>query len=443
MIEYFTNSPTQTWPCLHRRALRLALTVILALTWTAVVYAAGPGDLDTTFNGTGVVTTEISSGRDESFDVAVQPDGKIVVAGVSDNFGVPSLDFAVVRYEADGQLDLTFNSTGIVTTPVNTEGGGVTALAIQPDGKIVAAGISSGSSGAAFTVVRYDPDGDLDLTFNSTGVVTTVINDDLNQAFDMALQPDGKIVVVGEAGSGPDTDFAVVRYMPQGALDSTFNSSGMVTTTIGSVPSSALAVNIQSDGKIVAAGFGAIVRYHTDGTLDTSFNGTGVVTTSQILILDATLQPDGKIVVVGQSGDSNQSFFTTARYDPGGQLDTTFNGTGVVTTSVTGHGHATSVTIQPNGKLVVAGQTPTNNFNFYEAAVVRYRSNGELDTTLNGTGVVTTTIGSSFNFAVSVTLQADGKILVSGASPSQDFTGDFAVVRYLGDHFLFLPVILK
>jgi len=251
MNDYSSNLP-KTQSSRQRRALRLVLTVILTLIWTTVVYATGPGDLDTTFNGTGVVTTSIDSGS-IVFSVAVQPDGKIVAAGQS--FSQGSGNFAVARYESDGDLDLTFKGTGIVTTPISSMFDFNPYLAIQPDGKIVLAGASGTVDKAGFAVVRYKSDGDLDPTFNATGIVTTAITAGADVGRSIALQPDGKIVVAGDSSRGSFiSDFAIVRYESSGKLDSTFNGTGVVTTSIGN-SASGRSVAIQPDGKIVVAGF--------------------------------------------------------------------------------------------------------------------------------------------------------------------------------------------
>jgi uncharacterized delta-60 repeat protein len=189
------------------------------LGWTTAAYADGPGDLDTTFNSTGIVTTSIGNQVDFAFSVAMQPDHKIVVAGVSRKLG--GFDLAIVRYQNDGSLDTDFNSTGIVTTPLSLVDDFGYSVAIQPDGKIVVAGgvgENLGSNGNRnFAVVRYTSDGNLDTTFNSTGIVTTPIGTDQGGVgASIAIQSDGKIVVAGASATDSDADdfdFAVARYL--------------------------------------------------------------------------------------------------------------------------------------------------------------------------------------------------------------------------------------
>ena len=195
------------------------------------IVCAAPGDLDLTFGGTGKVTTTVGTNSSATGQgVAVQSDGKIVVAGSSQNSGFND-DFAVVRYNADGSLDTSFNGTGKVTTPIGTSDDFGYSVAMQSDGKIVVAGYVA-LNGQDFGVVRYNTNGSLDTTFGGTGKVTTDFGGfDIGQS--VAVQSDGKIVVAGSSGSTSGSNFALARYTANGILDTTFNSTGKVTTTVG------------------------------------------------------------------------------------------------------------------------------------------------------------------------------------------------------------------
>ena len=203
-----------------RLGLSLALGILAVLLLTALVSVASPslapadpsapGDLDTTFGTGGVVTTSIGPGWDSAYGVAIQSDGKIVAAGSAHNGS--DNDFAVVRYTISGALDTTFGTGGVVTTSIGTGNDQASGIAIQPDGKIVAAGWAHSGSDYDFAVVRYTVSGTLDTTFGASGVVTTPIGPGSNRAHGVAIQPDGKIVAAGYADSGSDYDFAVVRY---------------------------------------------------------------------------------------------------------------------------------------------------------------------------------------------------------------------------------------
>ena len=435
------------------------------------VTAQEAGDLDVSFGLAGEVITDFGD-TEMGRALALQPDGKIIVVGntgpmFNENSGeVTSLArFAVARYLPDGTLDTTFGGDGRVTTAFqlgtpNGADGPAQAVALQPDGKIVAAGYASGTapgSGISFALARYLPDGSLDATFSGDGKVTTDIGALLGlpganaRAFAVVLQPNGKIVAVGG-------NF-FVRYHADGALDDTFGEGGV--TTISQRPLEGtfelFAAARQPDGRIVAVGFVhnlnnptfgssfVLARVLPDGAFDTSFGIDGLVKTDIALNADANalaLQPDGKIVVAGRTVEATNltRSFTLARYLPNGALDTTFGSGGLVITDVGGNGNssASGVTLQPDGKIVAAGGAVTPSAPDFDFALARYLQDGALDTTFNGDGVVTTDVGApqrSFprDFALGLVLQPDGRLLLAGttltALPSfTDF--DFALARY-------------
>jgi uncharacterized delta-60 repeat protein len=400
---------------------------------------AADGELDTTFGTGGKVTTAVGLGDDEAFSVVLQSDGKIVAAGYSYNGS--NYVFAVDRYNIDGSLDTTFDTDGKVTTAVGSGTDVATSVVLQSDGKIVVAGYSYNGSNYDFAVVRYNTNGSLDTTFDTDGKVTTAIGSSTDRATSVVLQSDGKIVVAGWSYNGSNNDFAVVRYNTNGSLDTTFDTDGKVTTAVGLGDDQAYSVVLQSDGKIVAAGYSyngtnvdfAVVRYNTNGSLDTTFDTDGKVTTAVGSGTDAAysvvVQSDGKIVVAGYSYNGTNLDFAVVRYNIDGSLDTTFDTDGKVTTAVgLGEDFAISVVLQSDGKIVAAGVS--NNGTNDDFAVVRYNTNGSLDTTFDTDGKVTTAIGSGTDRANSVVVQSDGKIVAAGYS-NNGTNVDFAVVRYL------------
>jgi uncharacterized delta-60 repeat protein len=333
-----------------------------------------------------------------------------------------------------GQLDTTFGSGGIVTTLIGTSANAY-ATALQSDGKILAAGIAGYTSGNRFALARYTTSGSLDTSFGSGGTVTTKIGSGTGYgARGVAVQSDGKIVLAGAASFKAGTEFALARYTTSGALDTSFGSKGIVSTQLGS-GDIAYAEVIQPDGKIIAAGTSnqggaghtvpndfALVRYNSDGSLDTSFGSGGEVLTAfpgegQTSINGITLQSDGKIVVAGDvgpgPGDAGEQF-TVARYNTNGTLDTSFGGTGIVIVpSVTGAftEYATSVVVQSDGKIVATGDVGLSGHGNWET--IRFNTDGTLDSTFGSGGSVTTLIGSG-GVAYSLALQSDGKIVVGG-----------------------------
>ena len=235
----------------------------------AVAVTAAPGDLDTTFDGDGKVTTNFTAGDDVARGVAIQSDGKIVTAGSAGN----TPDFALARYNTDGSLDITFDGDGKVTTDIFF-GDSAHGVAIQSDGKIVAVGDS-----VDFALARYNADGSLDTTFDGDGKVTTSFTAGEARARGVAIQADGKIVAVGEVGVNPNLDFALARYNADGSLDTTFGVNGLVTTEFNGTDR-ARGVAIQSDGKIVAVGQDgtsdfALARYNANTPSSSSGGGGG------------------------------------------------------------------------------------------------------------------------------------------------------------------------
>ena len=348
------------------------------------------------------------------------------------------LAFAPVAYGA-GELDPTFDGDGRVLTDL---GGNdvVRAIAIQADGKIVAAGVGSSGRNDDFALARYNPDGSLDPSFDGDGRVAMDFHDSSDQALGVAIQADGKIVAAGGSRSfGNPNDFALARYNTDGSLDPSFDGDGRLLTDFGA-SDLGYDVVLQADGKILATGFTesaglspddfALARYNRDGSLDASFGGDGKVVTdffgSADFAYDAAIQTDGKIVAAGEGGAggvANPFDFALARYNPDGSLDATFDGDGRVLTDFGTTDFARGVAIQADGKIVAAGEGDFDDF-----GLARYNPDGSLDATFDGDGRVYTDFGDR-EFAEDVALQADGKIVAAGGGASRDF----GLARYLPD----------
>jgi uncharacterized delta-60 repeat protein len=427
------------------RGLFALLTAWLALVSLAPPAAAAPGDLDPSFGGDGRVTTNFSPGVDEGNDVAIQPDGKIVVTGAAAG------RFAVARYETNGSLDDSFSGNGKVRT--NFVGGADRALgvAIQANGKILVAGIHGIGENGTFALVRYTADGVLDTSFGGDGKVKTNFTPSIDGANDVAIQPDGRIVAVGLAGAVPlahTGSFALARYRPNGRLDATFGGDGKVRTNFDDDLDVAFGVALQANGKIVAAGGAggfnpafALARYRPNGTLDDSFAGDGKVKTNfspfgaHDHANDVAIQPDGRIVAVGLAGEPDFAF-ALARYHRDGSLDTSFGGDGKVRTNFGSpdFDQANDVAIQADGRIVAAGSADGDSPPRGTFALARYEADGTLDDSFGGNGKVKTDFTDLFDGATSVALQADGRIVAAGVAGDTDVPGadpTFAVARYL------------
>lgn len=395
----------------------------------ALIRYTSTGALDTTFGGGGVATA-IGTGNDQVNSLAVQSDGKILAVGYAYTGTYP--DVAVVRYNSDGSPDVSFggNSNGIVTTPIGSSYDYGWAVAVQSDGKIVVGGLDRNDSGNDdFALLRYTSTGILDNGFGSNGKVTTGFNSGREDAaYALALQSDGKIVIGGRTHNGSNFDFALARFTSTGAPDSNFGSSGQVTTTFGSGDEEIDGLAIQRDGKIVAIGQAsngsnldfAVARYNSNGSLDTTFSGDGKVLTTIGSANDigqgVAVQTDGKIVVAGYSDNGTNNDFAVVRYLGGPVIEQS----GPIST--------TDFIVAP-----IAGQTETFNNNGFDITVSGVSSVGRNGTgTLNQTtGTHNTTAlyvgenaGSSGTYNLSGTsVLNSGANLFIGRQPSS--SGNF------------------
>lgn len=389
------------------------------------------------FGAGGIAVTDVAvNGFKAIHSIVVQPaDGKILAASSG----------GLVRYNSGGTLDGSFNPGGALpgVIALTNPNFSFNSIALQPDGKIVAAGQAYNGKDWDFLMERFLPGGTLDTTFGTGGVVTTAFKGKSNDTVAaVTLQSDGKIVVAGQVGG----IWTVARYTPQGQLDTAFNRTGYITTSFSNNPNGGgepTSVAIDSNGRVVAAGqvvpaganrydF-AVTRYTTTGTLDTSFGGTGKV------LVDfgggdradsLAIQPDGKIVLGGEGGPDH---FSLARLNPNGSLDAGFGQGGklqlLFTDNFDNSRRNLDVALQPDGKIVAAGGP------YGAAFVMRLTPNGQLDTTFNTMGwrcffYQTPTVGEDRTYAIG--LQPDGKVLVGG-STSDGTTQAFALARFNPD----------
>ena len=464
------------------------------------------GSLDSSFSNDGIQTTYLGTNNDDvATAVAIQSDGKIVVTGYADNgVNFSNRDIALVRYNADGSLDNTFNYNGRLISHFNLFGYTddyddddiPTAIAIQPDGKIVVAGsvnllyiypaggrasgiarynndgtddLTFGNRGrktfnggaasdlaiqtdgklifsdvAPYTIARLNPDGNFDLTFANAGRATLNIAG-LDYCKSLSLQSDNKIVVLGTSYNYNSPGiFIILRYNIDGTLDSTFDDDGVKSINVD-VHNYASSVAIKADGKILAAGSSSATGYpnnycvvscNPDGTPDDTFDQDGILIRQVNLYLGATsykciaAQNDGKVVTAGTAWSGSDYDFAVTRYNPDGTLDSTFSSNGKTLISF-GQGFsndtANSILIQPDGKIVVAGKTLNGVSGNEDIAIARLNTDGSLDNTFSGDGILTSDFNGN-DYANSVAIQADGKIIVGGSVNS-----NFAVIRYNTD----------
>jgi uncharacterized delta-60 repeat protein len=411
------------------RDIAAGAALALALSSVAAAQTPSPGTLDSGFGEGGRVLTPIGSWIDRALGVAVDGQGRLVVAGYAD-MNDSRLDFVVVRYLPDGALDPDFGSGGIVVTPMG-QGAAYDvgeALLIQPDGRIVVAGDTTEAITHRVAIVRYNPDGTLDSSFGGTGKVLTDLGRDV-QVRAVLRQPDGKILVAGSiATAGTGWDLCVVRYYANGARDLTFGAGGVFAPAI-SGHQEAVGIAWTPAGRIVVAAaqpLGSaflLARLYAHGELDWTFGSYGLVTTplsSGALAEAMAVHSNGKIVI---AGDAPGGYAVLARYLPGGALDTAFDGDGTLTLQLSPDNvYVDDVVVQRNGKIVVAGSADR------AGALIRFDTDGTPDT-----GLVLTPLGAEVGGFNSVALQADGKIVAAGAANIYYDNYEFALARYWGD----------
>jgi uncharacterized delta-60 repeat protein len=429
--------------------------------------------LDTTFSSDGKAFT---LGGDVVSAAVLQPDGKVIVAGYNYQTSPNLVDFAVSRFNSDGSLDTTFGTAGTVSINFLEEQSGqqvlrsgdyAYAIVLQPDNKIVVGGSVVASVAAAnnrdFALARLNANGSLDITFGVGGadgdgkVLTNFEGTSYDAISGLAIQADGKIVAGGTSGSTGATsdlaqDFALARYNPDGTLDSTFgvggtDGNGKLRTDFLTRRDGAQSVVVQPDGKIIAGGYTqtgatdadydfALVRYNAAGTLDTTFDGDGKVTTNfggADSANDIILQPDNRIIAVGRFAteivDSASGDIAVARYLANGSLDSSFDTDGKVTTDFSNNDYAKSVAIQPDGRIVVGGRTVSCSST--DMALVRYEPTGALDTSFGTVGLVTVKHTNAngtgrIDGVADVLIQSNGKIVAAGNSDlGTNISGDF------------------
>lgn len=443
-----------------RRTRGIGFTGALLLAFGVVSVAAGAaGALDPSFGERGVATTATApgGGGDLQNGLAIRDDRTILVGGSSEM--EDDHKFRVSQYTKRGVLDSSFGNGGTVVTSVSPDDfEHIWELALQPDGKVVAAGEARFSIAAGrvnFVLARYNADGSLDQSFGTGGIVITAVAPGANRdnANAVALQADGRIVAAGGVRMGAantNNDFVVVRYNADGSLDSTFGGDGIVTTAVapGTRQDAFTGLAIQPDGKIVGGGQAdmgpgagglnfAFVRYNPDGTLDTTFGGDGIITTSVApgdgfdTAWEFALQADGRIVGTGNAIAGGRSVAALARYNPDGSLDSSFGGDGIVTVELgPNDDDVWTAAIDAAGRIVIGGDT--GSFPALDALVARFLPDGTLDPSFGTGGVLVspTSPGGGYDAFYEIALDKTGKIVASGECDQPTTGTDVCVARF-------------
>lgn len=406
------------------------------------------GSLDTSFSADGKVITNFGAGTYAfGYSVFTNPDGKVTATAYVTSQSARNL--GVVQYNANGVPDAGFDGDGMVVTPVAADDdcGATNAVVRQADGKfIVVAQLTNTMLQASdFVIRRYNTNGTADVGFGTNGRVATTFDTGLNEAQAATVTPEGKIVVVGRSTpeGGAHAEFALAQYNADGSLDTSFANGGKATEAFEKGNDELKIVLALPDDKLIAIGTSAyrqsnntlrkhivLCKYNANGSQDTTFGTSGKVYSvfgeNWNTVITAALQPDGKILVsnmyglVGQLGYS----YEIIRYNADGSLDTAFGAEGKVSTDFT----VTGIAFDAGGKILVSGNgyLEAGNYGYF---VNRYTANGTLDTAFDADGKVFVPFSTLTTEGVTVLLQPDGKIVLSGAASYQDTIMSFAAVR--------------
>ncbi|MBV9963142.1 MAG: T9SS type A sorting domain-containing protein [Parafilimonas sp.] len=405
--------------------------------WTSTKFntglANGPGSLDKSFNKNGKTTTIIGNAASANTE-AFQSDGKIVVAGyISTN---DDFDFLTMRYNTNGTLDKSFGKNGKATINFGSTDI-ITAIAVQPDDKIVAAGYTYVSGYSQIVLVRYKADGTIDKHFGNSGTIITDVNGQNSSPTSIVIQADGKIVVAGYTYNGSNSDIVLLRYRNNGELDTHFNATGEIIADFGD-EEAPQCMALQPDGKIVLSCFvGSFpntdfltLRFNKNGTVDNKFGVDGRVYTdfggsdypSSIVILS-----NNKILVGGSSyiQPENNPVIAFVRYKPSGDYDLVFGESGMATYNDSDYVlNPTAMLVDKNNKILVGGYAQ-NGINYYDALLMRFSPLGKIDQNFGYKGKVFTDFGFSGDFMYAAQLQTDGKVVGTGVATDKIF-----LVRY-------------
>ena len=419
------------------------IAILIAVTGSVLGQPAG--GLDVTFNGTGKVVYD-KDNMDVYGDVKVQPDGRIVAVGTSYDIMYAGT-IEVTRYMPDGTFDPSFGTGGHFTYNPNIETGAYKCL-IRDDGKILVAGYTTDYANYWMVLIQLDANGNPDPTFGNNGIVQQDISAGEEILYALALQPDGKILAAGYA---QNTDYrnvpVLLRFSDAGILDTSFGTNGVAEVAVTESDNDFSAVTVQSDGKIVAAGHISngmswfsllIARFDTNGMADPSYGTAGVVNMNLNNVddefYDIQLTDTDEALLTGFTVTQGDLFYhmLLMKFDINGQPVADFGTGGVVTAGEVPYSFGDAMTLQTDGKILVAGSTgdlaPSNN----DWALWRFNKDGSPDADFGTNGVVTTDFFGNPDEALGIALYED-KIIVAGKTRNADSKLDFAVARYLND----------
>jgi uncharacterized delta-60 repeat protein len=425
---YFTKSKF-----IEAMKKRLLFAYFFLFSFCTLPLISQPGSLDLSFGENGIVVAPQTPDEEQTYKIAVQQDGKIVVGGFVN--AAAGQDFLVTRYLTNGELDPDFGLNGVATFDGGTIADVAWDMAIQADGKILLGGNVNNVNTTVddYALVRLNPDGSPDNSFGTGGLVVTDIEQKWDNVYAMALQDDGRILLAGESYSYNFRRVCVCRYLPDGSLDNDFCCGGFAPFKVGMENDHPRDMAIQEDGMYIIAGYfddlsdqAFISRLDQDGNLDNNFGSNGTATLDiggkDDRFNAVLIQPDGKILVGGMNGEPGNWDYLFARYNSDGTMDLSFGSNGIILIDFSINDIALEMALQEDNKILCTGGG-------YQFELLRLNENGYPDLDFGNDGLVNTSFGNEYAFSKSLVLQADGRILVGG-NVINNSEYDLAICRY-------------
>ena len=413
-----------------------SLLTTVFITLISLCSISQPGSLDLQFGNDGTVMAPVTTTTEHGYAMAVQGDGKILVAGYRETGG--NQDFAVARYNADGSLDNSFGSNGVALIDGGTSSDAAWSMTLQADGKILLGGsvYNQNSTVDDFALVRLNTDGTPDATFGTNGVVTTDIDLNWDNAYEILVLDDGKILLGGDGYITGRRCATIVRYNTDGSVDTDFGFLGVAHFCVGQEDARTRDIALQSDGKIVVAGYFSegmddhafVARFNPEGTVDTFFGLNGYASLDiggrEDRLFSVVVLEDDKILAGGYTRDEGlmENDYLFVKYQSDGTLDTDFGSNGIMMFNFGANDQTRDMAILSDGKILSAGGA----FSF---ELLRLNSDGSLDTGFGDNGKVNTSIGT-YCHANRIMLYPGNKAVVAGQASSSGIY-NFALARYL------------
>ena len=420
---------------------RIWIILINLVILSSKIYSQ-PGSLDNTFGNKGILIESVGKGSDYGKAVSLNKDGKIILAGYSHNG--TNYDFVLAQFKENGTFDSSFGINGFTTVAIGSDNDYAYTLALQPDGKILMAGASKNVSDYDFSLARFNFNGSLDTSFSKDGKLTLSFGSMDDVAYSIAVQADNKIVAAGLTKTSIGESFALARFLSNGTIDTSFSNDGKLTTSFGTnFIDEGISMAIQKDNKILVGGntgpssisYFGLVRYLSNGSLDTAFSNDGLLTTdfgNKAYLRAIAIQSDGKIVASGTVFNGVTYDFGLVRYNKNGSIDNSFDNDGKIITSISdgeGTDGAYAIVIQTDGRIILAGDAQVGNG--FQIGMIRYNKNGSVDTDFGTDGIVRTNVYGKNDKPYSIALQSDGKIILGGYTYNgTDY--DLVLARYIG-----------